>query len=1067
VAMKYDDFDLQIEPAGDKYRVRLLNAPTGQATSEFILPFTEIELGNFLSRIGQVRRTMRRVDAPELQAAKEFGGKLFGAIFSGEMIAQLRGSMEQASEKEHGLRIRLRLTDVPSLADLPWEFLYDANQNHFLTTSSETPVVRFLDLPQRIAPLRVALPLRVLVMIASPRNLKRLDTEGEWERLQESLGDLLRGGQIRVERLPTATLDALRLRARGAPFHVFHFIGHGGFDDIAQDGVLQFEDESGMSYPVRGEMLGMQLHDHRSLRLAVLNACEGARSSRQDPFSGVAQSLLQQRVPAVIAMQFEISDAAAKVFASEFYRAVAEGNPVDAAVCESRKALFKEEYGQEWATPVLYMRSQEGQLFELQAVAPPTAPGVDPAEREEVEAVRLAAQKADVERIVAEKAAAERAAAAEKEKQQREKTEQERAARAKADAEKAEAARVAAEKAEVARVATRKAEEERVARAERAQLEFEKAAEERLAKAKAESEKSQAMRFAAEQAEVARLAREKKERQERERAEQERVARAKAKAEAARQAEEQAETARVAAAQAEKGRIEREAAEQALAVHQKEEAGRRAKEQAAYEQLQREKEKAERVARENARKEAAYSETEKPIWERTEVRAGISIMAIVVIGIAAWLVHKHNLSVRALRNPELHYAKAEMLRSQKNIGAAIAEYREALRLNPNYSAAHASLGSVLSDSGDLENAIVEFRDVTRLNPKDSAARDALGLALYQKGYLDSAIVEYREAIRLNPQEAEAHYGLADALEKKGNHNAAVNEYREALRLQPEMATAHRVPDLSDAENGASPSSSGNAAAAPVAKKNPVEKPPVAAAPARQPLTVGGMVQAAKLLTRPAAVYPQEALKARVAGRVRVHAVIAKDGTVRQVYVVSGPPLLVKSALEVVKQSLYTPTLLDGRPVEVDTTIDMIYKLPPVAPVAPPIATGPGNSASTDNSKPAAPPAAKSPCTFGKIDYTEEGNKLTGWVPYTYQGSYPLDAVALGGVPFKKDYQKIAGLTYGQSALTTASGRVGFSIEGRPALGKKGETSDILVIAIFVKQTGMIVCSETVPYQRQW
>ncbi|PYU60536.1 MAG: hypothetical protein DMG56_15725, partial [Acidobacteria bacterium] len=207
--MTYDDFDLQIEPAGEKFRVRLLNAPTGQATTEFVPPFTEIEVANFLSRIGQVRRTMRRVDAPELQAAKEFGGKLFGAIFSGEMIAQLRGSMEQASDKDHGLRIRLRLTDVPSLADLPWEFLYDANQNHFLTTSTETPVVRFLDLPQRIAPLRVALPLRVLVMIASPRNLKRLDTEGEWARLQESLGDLVSAGQLVIERLPAATLDAL------------------------------------------------------------------------------------------------------------------------------------------------------------------------------------------------------------------------------------------------------------------------------------------------------------------------------------------------------------------------------------------------------------------------------------------------------------------------------------------------------------------------------------------------------------------------------------------------------------------------------------------------------------------------------------------------------------------------------------------------------------------------------------------------------------------------------------------------------------------------------------------
>ena len=430
MSLTYDDFDLQIERAGEKYRVRLLNAPTGQAAGEFILPFSDVELGNFLSRIGQVRRSMRRTDAPELQAAKEFGGRLFSAIFSGEMIAQLRGSMEQSLGADHGLRIRLRLTDVPELADLPWEFLYDASQNHFLTTSSETPVVRFLDLPQKIAPLRATLPLRVLVVIAGPRNLKRLDADGEWERLQESLGALVDGGHLVLERLPEATIDALRLRARGTPFHVLHFIGHGGFDSIAEDGVLQFEDESGMSYPVRGEMIGMLLHDHRSLRLAVLNACEGARSSRKDPFSGVAQSLLQQRVPAVIAMQFEISDIAAKIFAREFYRAIAEGNPVDAAMCESRKALFREEYGQEWATPVLYMRSHEGLLFDLQPGGATIVPGsgervavkIDSRERQAAETARVA-QEAEAQRAAARHAEAEQVAAAERERLERERAE--------------------------------------------------------------------------------------------------------------------------------------------------------------------------------------------------------------------------------------------------------------------------------------------------------------------------------------------------------------------------------------------------------------------------------------------------------------------------------------------------------------------------------------------------------------------------------------------------------------------------------------------------------------------
>jgi TonB family protein len=469
VSLHYDDFDLQITPLpGGKYRVHL-NAPSGQSSGDFLLPFTDVDFGNFLGRIGQVRRGTRRSDGPELNAAKEFGGKLFNAIFSGEMIAQLRSSVEQSLDRDHGLRIRLRLTDAPELADLPWEFLYDVAQNHFLTTSIETPVVRFLDLPQKITPLRASLPLRVLVMISGPRNLKRLDAEGEWERLQDALGDLLRSGQIVLERLPAATLNALRLRARGAPFHIFHFIGHGGFDQQAQDGVLQFEDEMGMSHPVRGELLGMQLHDHRSLRLAVLNACEGARSSRRDPFSGVAQSLLQQRVPAVIAMQFEISDAAAKTFAREFYCAIAEGHPVDAAVCESRKALFNEEFGQEWATPVLYMRSHEGTLFELApagttgtaAIATPTAvPGSG--EHIVADAARKAAELAEATR------AAEAAAVAERERAEKERIELAQIESAKADAERR---RVEAEKATAAEHEVKEAERAATTRESQGSLE--------------------------------------------------------------------------------------------------------------------------------------------------------------------------------------------------------------------------------------------------------------------------------------------------------------------------------------------------------------------------------------------------------------------------------------------------------------------------------------------------------------------------------------------------------------------------------------------------------------------
>src|SRR5205085_1701191 len=93
--------------------------------------------------------------------------------------------------------------------------------------------------------------------------------------------------------------------------------------------------------------------------------CEGARCSRTDPFAGIAQTVIQQGIPAVVAMQFEITDGAAITFAREFYGALAAAHPVDSAVAQARKAIFGQENDVEWATPVLYMRTPTGRIFDV------------------------------------------------------------------------------------------------------------------------------------------------------------------------------------------------------------------------------------------------------------------------------------------------------------------------------------------------------------------------------------------------------------------------------------------------------------------------------------------------------------------------------------------------------------------------------------------------------------------------------------------------------------------------------------------------------------------------------
>ncbi len=383
--LTYLDFDLAIETvaststspstgsgrssaAAPTYRARVLNSPAGQAACDFAIPFAAHELENYILKMGRPRRSVRSLHTLEGQTAREFGERLFDAVFQGEVRDALRRSLDAADAKpEHGLRIRLRLADAPALLDLPWEYLYDPTLRRFFSHSVATPVVRYPQQPRAVAPLTVTPPLQVLVMIANPSDVAILDVEEEWRKISAALAPLVTQGLVQLTRLENATLATLQRQLRQGHYHIFHFVGHGGLDPRGGERVLFLEDEQGRSHAVSGDHLGTLLCDHRSLRLVLLNACEGARSERNDPFAGVAQHLVHQGIPAIIAMQFEITDAAAITLAQEFYAALADGYPVEAALAEARKAIFVMGNDVEWGTPVLYSRASDGLLFRVAA----------------------------------------------------------------------------------------------------------------------------------------------------------------------------------------------------------------------------------------------------------------------------------------------------------------------------------------------------------------------------------------------------------------------------------------------------------------------------------------------------------------------------------------------------------------------------------------------------------------------------------------------------------------------------------------------------------------------------
>ncbi|HMM41677.1 MAG TPA: CHAT domain-containing protein, partial [Thermomicrobiales bacterium] len=112
-----------------------------------------------------------------------------------------------------------------------------------------------------------------------------------------------------------------------------------------------------------------------------LNSCDGAQGSKADVFSSTAATLIRCGIPAVLAMQHEISDDAAIEFARTFYDAIGDGAPIDSAVADARLAISIGLRGSvEWGTPVLHMRAPDGVLFRVERPSGSTPPPESPAE---------------------------------------------------------------------------------------------------------------------------------------------------------------------------------------------------------------------------------------------------------------------------------------------------------------------------------------------------------------------------------------------------------------------------------------------------------------------------------------------------------------------------------------------------------------------------------------------------------------------------------------------------------------------------------------------------------------
>jgi hypothetical protein len=303
---------------------------------------------------------------------QEIGSQLFDFIFQRKVLELYAECYAIAKKTQHPLSIRLHVKH-PKLSYVPWETLYDKANHFYVATSQDTPFIRAVSNEEDDRSLSGSRPIRILGMAARAKLLNGIvldviEVDAEQVAIKKALGDLDDGKRVKLSWIPSAKARDLNRRFlkgdEGKRWDIFHFIGHGGHDPDRHKGFIVVQEDGGS----RGARLyADSLRDFLTQpgqipSLVVLNSCSGAQSEPGVLFSSTAVELIEGGVPAVIAMQFEISDNMGIAFSDTFYTYLAENVSIQKALTHTRAELKARHFG-EWISPVLYMRGVNGELF--------------------------------------------------------------------------------------------------------------------------------------------------------------------------------------------------------------------------------------------------------------------------------------------------------------------------------------------------------------------------------------------------------------------------------------------------------------------------------------------------------------------------------------------------------------------------------------------------------------------------------------------------------------------------------------------------------------------------------
>ncbi|WP_211373599.1 CHAT domain-containing protein [Cellulomonas fimi] len=301
-------------------------------------------------------------------------------MFAGAIGTAFRTAV--ATSQSQGVRLRVRLVIGPSataLHGIRWETLRDPSDGTTLLTNENVLFSRYLgSLDWRPVGVRPRGDLRALAVVAAPSNLDEISAgrplapvpvETELERAREGMAGL-RLVELPGAARPTAANLLAELRTG---YDVVYLVCHGYLAN--DEPVLLLEDDDGRAAP----MLGSELVDHlrsltRTPRLVFLASCQsaGAGADRRSEDAGVLAALgprlAETGVPAVLAMQGNVSMRTAGEFTKAFFEALDEDGLVDRATAVARSVVRERP---DWWVPALFMRLKSGRLWYV----PGTAPG--------------------------------------------------------------------------------------------------------------------------------------------------------------------------------------------------------------------------------------------------------------------------------------------------------------------------------------------------------------------------------------------------------------------------------------------------------------------------------------------------------------------------------------------------------------------------------------------------------------------------------------------------------------------------------------------------------------------